>query len=275
MTSSRAAVRGASSTPSWTSRTSTHRRRPPAGSPRRCGTQTVRAALPLLLLAPQRACLCWPLRLACLRAVYSDGKVCISILHNPGEDPHGYENANERWSPIHTVSWCRCLGCCRALPEAASLGISGRSRSPLYGAPSNRPPCTWARCCLLLSPIWTRLRTARPLSPSLPARGVRAGGDHHDLHHLDALLAQRRVPGQHRRCQAVARRPGRLQEEGVQARAQVAGDALTPEAMRALRPAEDGILSRAGSDLRSASRCCMFLPSRSSAGPGLQVVQPA
>lgn len=37
-------------------------------------------------------------------AVYSDGKVCISILHNPGDDPHGYENASERWSPIHTVS---------------------------------------------------------------------------------------------------------------------------------------------------------------------------
>jgi ubiquitin-protein ligase len=36
-------------------------------------------------------------------AVYPDGRVCISILHSPGDDPHGYEQASERWSPVHTV----------------------------------------------------------------------------------------------------------------------------------------------------------------------------
>jgi len=35
--------------------------------------------------------------------VYPDGKVCISILHPPGDDEFGYEKASERWSPIHTV----------------------------------------------------------------------------------------------------------------------------------------------------------------------------
>jgi len=35
--------------------------------------------------------------------VYTDGKVCISILHPPGEDEWGYEKASERWLPIHTV----------------------------------------------------------------------------------------------------------------------------------------------------------------------------
>ncbi|KAJ9524532.1 ubiquitin-conjugating enzyme/RWD-like protein [Haematococcus lacustris] len=35
--------------------------------------------------------------------VYPDGRVCISILHNPGDDPNGYETAAERWSPVHTV----------------------------------------------------------------------------------------------------------------------------------------------------------------------------
>ncbi|KAI8883684.1 ubiquitin conjugating enzyme [Backusella circina FSU 941] len=35
--------------------------------------------------------------------VYPDGTVCISILHPPGEDKYGYEQANERWSPVHTV----------------------------------------------------------------------------------------------------------------------------------------------------------------------------
>ncbi|KAI8337220.1 ubiquitin-conjugating enzyme E2 7 [Chlamydoabsidia padenii] len=35
--------------------------------------------------------------------VYPDGTVCISILHPPGDDKYGYEQANERWSPVHTV----------------------------------------------------------------------------------------------------------------------------------------------------------------------------
>eukprot|EP00792_Barthelona_sp_PAP020_P007256 TRINITY_DN3131_c2_g1_i1.p1 TRINITY_DN3131_c2_g1~~TRINITY_DN3131_c2_g1_i1.p1 ORF type:complete len:165 (-),score=45.14 TRINITY_DN3131_c2_g1_i1:41-535(-) len=35
--------------------------------------------------------------------VYQDGKVCISILHPPGDDPYGYEHASERWSPAQSV----------------------------------------------------------------------------------------------------------------------------------------------------------------------------
>ena len=37
------------------------------------------------------------------RVVYPTGLVCISILHAPGEDPHHYEQASERWSPIQSV----------------------------------------------------------------------------------------------------------------------------------------------------------------------------
>lgn len=29
--------------------------------------------------------------------------MCISILHDPGDDKYGYEQANERWSPVHGV----------------------------------------------------------------------------------------------------------------------------------------------------------------------------
>lgn len=35
--------------------------------------------------------------------VYPDGKVCISILHPPGHDPHGYEKVSERWSPVQSI----------------------------------------------------------------------------------------------------------------------------------------------------------------------------
>ncbi|GMM31277.1 E2 ubiquitin-conjugating protein [Martiniozyma asiatica (nom. inval.)] len=35
--------------------------------------------------------------------VYADGRVCISILHQPGEDPMHYEAADERWGPLQSV----------------------------------------------------------------------------------------------------------------------------------------------------------------------------
>ncbi|KAF8797692.1 ubiquitin conjugating enzyme [Phlegmacium glaucopus] len=35
--------------------------------------------------------------------IYEDGTVCISILHAPGDDQYGYEDAGERWMPVHTV----------------------------------------------------------------------------------------------------------------------------------------------------------------------------
>lgn len=38
-----------------------------------------------------------------LFSVYPDGRVCISILHAPGDDPMGYESSAERWSPVQSV----------------------------------------------------------------------------------------------------------------------------------------------------------------------------
>ena len=38
-----------------------------------------------------------------LSPVYTDGRVCISILHTPGEDPLGYESPAERWSPVQSI----------------------------------------------------------------------------------------------------------------------------------------------------------------------------
>ena len=36
-------------------------------------------------------------------SVEKNGDVCISILHEPGEDKYGYERPEERWLPVHTV----------------------------------------------------------------------------------------------------------------------------------------------------------------------------
>lgn len=35
--------------------------------------------------------------------VYTDGRLCISILHQPGEDLMSGEDAGERWSPVQRV----------------------------------------------------------------------------------------------------------------------------------------------------------------------------
>ncbi|KAG7562824.1 hypothetical protein FFLO_01779 [Filobasidium floriforme] len=35
--------------------------------------------------------------------IFADGTVCISILHAPGDDVYGYEDAGERWLPVHSV----------------------------------------------------------------------------------------------------------------------------------------------------------------------------
>lgn len=35
--------------------------------------------------------------------IYPDGRVCISILHAPGDDQYGYEDAGERWVPVHSI----------------------------------------------------------------------------------------------------------------------------------------------------------------------------
>lgn len=35
--------------------------------------------------------------------VYEDGRVCISLLHDPGPDPFGYEKAEERWNPARSI----------------------------------------------------------------------------------------------------------------------------------------------------------------------------
>ncbi|GLJ44516.1 hypothetical protein SUGI_0934460 [Cryptomeria japonica] len=56
--------------------------------------------------------------------VYPDGRVCISILHPPGDDPNGYEHATERWSPVHTV-------------ETIMLSIISMLSSPNDESPAN------------------------------------------------------------------------------------------------------------------------------------------
>ncbi|KJH49927.1 ubiquitin--protein ligase [Dictyocaulus viviparus] len=34
--------------------------------------------------------------------IYQDGRVCISILHAPGDDPTGYESSSERYDFLYT-----------------------------------------------------------------------------------------------------------------------------------------------------------------------------
>ncbi len=57
--------------------------------------------------------------------VYPDGKVCISILHPPGEDAYNQqETANERWRPILGV-------------ESILLSVISMLNDPNIDSPAN------------------------------------------------------------------------------------------------------------------------------------------
>lgn len=53
-----------------------------------------------------------------------DGNVCISILHEPGDDRYGYEKPEERWLPVHTV-------------ETILLSVISMLADPNYESPAN------------------------------------------------------------------------------------------------------------------------------------------
>jgi len=56
--------------------------------------------------------------------VYEDGKVCISILHPPGDDAMSNETAAERWRPILGV-------------EAILLSVISMLNDPNIDSPAN------------------------------------------------------------------------------------------------------------------------------------------
>lgn len=56
--------------------------------------------------------------------IYADGTVCISILHPPEDDKYGYEDAGERWLPVHTV-------------ETVLLSVISMLSSPNDESPAN------------------------------------------------------------------------------------------------------------------------------------------
>ncbi|KAI1731615.1 ubiquitin-conjugating enzyme domain-containing protein [Ditylenchus destructor] len=53
-----------------------------------------------------------------------EGNVCISILHEPGDDRFGYEKAEERWLPVHTV-------------ETILLSVISMLADPNFESPAN------------------------------------------------------------------------------------------------------------------------------------------
>lgn len=56
--------------------------------------------------------------------VYPSGELCISILHRPERDEHGYEHESERWSPVQT-------------PETILLSVLSLLGDPNDESPAN------------------------------------------------------------------------------------------------------------------------------------------
>lgn len=62
-----------------------------------------------------------------------NGNVCISILHEPGEDKYGYERPEERWLPIHTV-------------ETIMISVISMLADPNGDSPANVDAAVRAHC---------------------------------------------------------------------------------------------------------------------------------
>ncbi len=83
--------------------------------------------------------------------------MCISILHQPGDDPLHYEHASERWSPVQGVrSVLMSVLSMLAEPNVES-GANVEVRSPVAGAAACQSvgdrSDTWgarAQCCKLI-----------------------------------------------------------------------------------------------------------------------------
>ncbi|KAI1817533.1 ubiquitin-conjugating enzyme [Poronia punctata] len=56
--------------------------------------------------------------------IYNNGALCISILHPPVEDPHGYEKLEDRWNPVQT-------------PESILVSVMSLFNEPNIESPAN------------------------------------------------------------------------------------------------------------------------------------------
>ena len=99
------------------------------------------------------------------RAVESDGKVCISILHEPGEDQYGYERPEERWTPVHSIS-------------SIIMSVISLLSSPNIDSPANVDAAV--SCCLRLQralPVQKEYREDRTAFNKRVATTVRKSQD--------------------------------------------------------------------------------------------------
>ena len=113
--------------------------------------------------------------------VYPDGRVCISILHAPGEDSYGYESASERWLPIHTV-------------ESILVSVISMISSPNEESPAN------------IDAAVRRHAIARARSPALARRLVRPQPARREA---TGALATRSLSCLHRRLAPVSQKERR------------------------------------------------------------------
>eukprot|EP00795_Rhopilema_esculentum_P016044 gene16044-biopygen5405 len=76
-----------------------------------------------------------------VKRVSKEGDVCISILHEPGEDKYGYEKPEERWLPVHTVE--------TILLSVISMIADPNDESPanVDAADDQEPAMDWRRMC--------------------------------------------------------------------------------------------------------------------------------
>lgn len=79
--------------------------------------------------------------------VDKNGDVCISILHEPGEDKYGYEKPEERWLPIHTV-------------ETIMISVISMLADPNGDSPANVDAAVWLLQIKMLLSLLKEIRNS-------------------------------------------------------------------------------------------------------------------
>ncbi|XP_043330516.1 ubiquitin-conjugating enzyme E2 G2 isoform X4 [Cervus elaphus] len=100
--------------------------------------------------------------------IYPDGRVCISILHAPGDDPMGYESSAERWSPVQSVEkiLLSVSPTTRVVPTWTPPRCGGTTGSSSTRSPSRLCRSRWGS--ELPAPVHSRAQTHHRRSAGFP-----------------------------------------------------------------------------------------------------------
>ncbi|KAH0511472.1 Rabankyrin-5 [Microtus ochrogaster] len=131
--------------------------------------------------------------------VDKNGDVCISILHEPGEDKYGYEKPEERWLPIHTVETIMISVISMLADPNGDSPANVDAAAPPFAAPSPRSRETgWLRT------VGTSREAAGRAGPDMAEEEVAKLEKHLMLLRQEYVKLQKKLAETEKRCTLLA-----------------------------------------------------------------------